>query len=84
MSGVSERLCKDCPRITWPWRHIRDSGGALCTHPSVPAPHAKPDLVTGRERTPLPGTFCDMERGKYGRCGPDGKLWEPRSPVGFT
>jgi hypothetical protein len=89
MSDVSEqhgRLCKDCRWVTWPWRHIRDSGGAMCTHPSVPPPSAEPDFVTGRKRSPLPGTFCDQERRGSGRCGPEGKNWEPRdaSPVGFT
>ena len=71
------KLCKDCRWVTWPWRHRRDSGGALCTHPSVvPAPD--PDLVIGGTRSQLPGTFCDMERETTGRCGPDGKHWEAK------
>jgi hypothetical protein len=79
-------LCEDCRWITWPWRNIRDSGGAMCTHPSVPKPSAEPDLVTGRESRPLPGTFCGMER-RTGRCGPEGKHWGPKQPpepVGFV
>ena len=75
-SGV--RLCKDCRWVTWPWHHIRDSSGAICTHPSIIEPPAKPDLVTGHKVTAPSGTFCDMER-DYGQCGPEGKHWERKS-----
>src|SRR5271169_1335786 len=84
---MSERLCKDCRWVTWPWPHIRDSGGAMCIHPSVMRPDpGGPDPVTGRPRVVRPGTFCELER-RLGVCGSDGTHWEPRQPreqVGFV
>lgn len=79
------RFCKDCRWVTWPWKNIRDNAGAMCIHPSVIKPgDEEPDPVTGAKRVALPGTFCDMERRPSGRCGPDGKNWEPVAPVGFV
>ena len=71
------RFCKDCRWVTWPWTTIRDWHGAVCAHPSISHPAAEPDLVAGGMRDVLPGTFCDTERRRSGRCGPDGKNWEP-------
>jgi hypothetical protein len=73
------RLCKRCRWVTWPWRNIRDSGGAICTHPTVTISRVEPDLVNGGTRKLLPGPFCDMERRDLhqGHCGPEGAHWEP-------
>jgi hypothetical protein len=76
------KLCRECRWVTWPWRNIRDSWGAVCTHPSVPPRNAEPDFVTGHKHTQLPGTFCEQERRGPRGCGPDGMHWEPKSGSG--
>lgn len=73
---MSVKLCKDCkhsrPRVyrSWFWRR-EDWSNAVC-HEGA---RYIPDPVTG-ENTWQPA-YCAVMRGHH-RCGPEGKLFEPR------
>ena len=57
------KLCKDCR-----WADNDDSGRTeLCQHSLCL------DLVSGRSRV-----YCSDMRHEHCRCGPEGKLWEPK------
>lgn len=81
------RLCKDCrwgvdkvhsqPRRRYDWD---------CTHPALSIAPG-PDYVLGEVQEPYPMPCIDARKIVPGRCGPDGKFWEPRdqsSGIGFV
>jgi hypothetical protein len=78
----TDRFCRNCRWVTWPWRHLRDSTSAKCIHPSVMRPAIETtDPVTGTRVHKYPGALCILERLDTGRCGGvEGKNWESRGP----
>lgn len=75
----TQKFCKDCkharPRLyrAWPWQKWRfDWDSARCAANHKPFYHP----VHGRDVQK--DWFCEFERMEKGKCGPDGKLFEPK------
>lgn len=68
------KFCKDCK-----WYKNNDNWGMGYDHHDqclCPEIQPGPNLVTGR----IPRAFCRMERLSNGKCGVEGKFWEPKPP----
>jgi hypothetical protein len=77
MSGVP--LCRDCKHARRNWIHwpgVRQWRYALCTQLIIRQPTV--DIVSG-EIEPVEYAYCVSSRGIGQECGPDGKLFEPRT-----
>jgi hypothetical protein len=67
------KLCKDCKHYKKNWfEHLTGGGDRfdMCLNPVVSG-----NLVTGKVKG---GRFCDMMRLSYGKCGEEGKYFEPK------
>ena len=71
-------LCKDCKHFQFSFldrmRGLSNEHGK-CTLDETKFDFVTFDYVNGKEKTVVKDIYVSFQRGKYGKCGDEGKFW---------
>ena len=78
--------CKSCQYSRWNWRNPTTWGTqwAWTCSLAVIDEQRDYDAVTGKTKvTPPHNDLCSKQRGRWGNCGEEGRLWQPKHSKDF-